>query len=83
MSKFTVGELRAHLEGYDDATVLEFEGGLTFNYIKHRDTALILFNEVQAPLSDEFRAEHPDIQVAFYKAPFLEADITMVELPIL
>ncbi|KCZ96573.1 hypothetical protein HPO_19185 [Hyphomonas polymorpha PS728] len=83
MSKFTVGDLRAYLAGFDDSTELEFEGGLTFNYIKHRDTALILFNEIQAPLSDEFCAAHPDILVAFYKAPILEGPLTLIELPIL
>ena len=63
---------------------LEFAGGLTFSHIKYRDSALIIFREIEAPLSEEFRTEHPNVQVVFYSEPELDGEpYTVVDLPIL
>lgn len=66
---FTVGELRRQLESYPDDDEIGFEGGLTLGRVKRRGPNLvnIEFAEVQARLDDQFKAEHPDIQVVFLK----------------
>lgn len=66
----TVGDLRRQLESYPDDDEIGFEGGLTLGRVKRRGPNLvnIEFAEVQAHLEDEFKAEHPDIQVAFLRA---------------
>ena len=66
-NKITVGELRRHLNGLPDDTMVSFEGGLTFSRLKKwSDTEQVLiFNEIQVELSPAFKARNPEIIVAF------------------
>lgn len=71
---FTVGELRQHLSGLADETELSFDGGLTFGHLKRwgDDHFVLLFAEMQASLSEEFRKEHENILVSFCKPDTFE-----------
>lgn len=63
----TVGELRRHLEAYDDDFELKFAGGVTFYRVKTRgdNLAVVEFNEIEAMLSPKFRKKFPEVKVAF------------------
>lgn len=65
-SEFTVGDLRRHLQGWDENTPLTFGGGLTFYRFKGDDDGIFLeFGEPQAYLDGDFRRSNPHIKVAF------------------
>lgn len=65
--ELTVGDLRRHLAGFDDDTVIDFAGGLTFYRVKRwgDDRAFIEFNEAQADLTPAFKQRNPQVKVAF------------------
>ncbi|WP_368646694.1 hypothetical protein [Castellaniella ginsengisoli] len=63
----TVGELRSHLIGLPDDSVVSFSGGLSFYRFKRwgDDEVVLEFGEPQADLSPEFKRRNPHVKVAF------------------
>ena len=67
MKEFTVGDLRALLDGLDDAAILSFSGRLTFQSLKQWGDSefVVQFTEQQAYLSEAFKKRNPNVKVAF------------------
>jgi hypothetical protein len=63
----TVGELKSHLRGLSDDTVISFSGGLSFYRFKRwgDDEVILEFGEPQADLAPEFKRRNPHVKVAF------------------
>ena len=76
MNEFTVGDLRAHLDGLDDAAILSFSGRLTFQSLKRWGDSeyVVEFNEQQAYLSDAFKKQNPNVKVAFIETSGVNRD---------
>ena len=65
--KFTVADMKELLAQFNDDDELGFEGGLTISRLKRRGDDLVVaeFHQLQAYLSDKFRKDNPQVQVAF------------------
>ncbi len=63
----TVGDLRRHLEAFDDAVELRFSGDLQFYWVKMRgdNLAAVEFNEPEGYLTASFRRRNPGVKVVF------------------
>jgi hypothetical protein len=73
---FTVGDLRRHLQLFDDDTKLSFSGGLTVYRVKDvgEGNAFVEFNEPQAWLDDAFKQRNPNVKAAFIRIDNVEWD---------
>ena len=74
----TVGELREHLKGLNDSDRIHLPGELSFNELRHRgdNEYIILVEEPEAYLSEDFRERNPHVKVAFIRADNIEWDKT-------
>ena len=74
----TVGELRAHLKGLNDSDKIHLPGELSFNELRHRggNEYIILVNEPEAYLREDFKERNPHVKVAFIRADNIKWDKT-------